>query len=1074
MSSDFRDRAEIRCEWRLLTPGGVVVDVRMPTAAIGDPVDRGRFARGDLIDVERPDPIRRSRRPDPDGHITALRMARPLPLPPLPVECGGLDLADEEGDQVAVGFPLASLLTSGVTAVVAAVFFSPIFAVLAAVSALGLIGRWLASVVGRRRARKRREHTRRHTSAIWRSRVQGWIEAETASRRETAKDPTRLLRAIAGERSPWSDRLEPDGALELTIGRGDVDVPVDCADARPPEHLGEPTTVTLHQVPITAAVADGLAVCGDRSDLLACSRWLVASTVAAIGPADLGVVIVTTADRCVDWDWLKWVPSLEACIVVDVDSDGALLELASREVPVLVVVDGAEPLAPGPLARVMAGRIGVVRLLWLGAAEDVPGGCRDRLELAPGGGARFVRAGHDTSRLEWHGLDLDEAELVARWLAPFVDPEVDDVGGRLPSNVSIGEICEVDAAQAAWRRATPRALMAPIGIDADGVHMIDLVADGPHCLAAGTTGSGKSELLRTLVVGLAAGQPPDLVTFVLIDFKGGGAFDAVGELPHVAAVVTDLDSAEASRALRGLRAELLDREHRLRDMECSDIADTDRRHSRAFGRLVVVIDEFAALADELPDFLDGLVDVARRGRSLGVHLVLATQRPSGVVTGQIRANTNLRICLRVQDRADSADVIDRPDAALLPLVPGRAVVQRGGGASEVVQVAQIGLTSSTTSVERFVVHPAVPASESERSAIDVIDRWASNRFELLDDRSTETTVARIVRAARASGHGRTSPPWRQHLQAVGFPVDRGDVSMMADQEVAIGLLDDPDRRRVVPMSWDPGRDGLLIVGVDEKEIAASAAVAVAALLDRGDPAPLPTFVFDGRRDGADTVRRLLELDPVIDVVGVSEPDRLTKAVDLLSAIERPFALVVHDWQSVVDALSDHGGPSAADRLVRLVRRCVCRSRSCRRDGEIGSGRAAARRRSPRLPCGASARRSCGLPGIRASVGRHSSARRCCLCRSDLGSLGHDRTTRRSEKCVVGRSAGSWADGGGGFPRFVAATDSGPRISDRPGRTAGGKAEPGGLACSHRPRPGPRAALGRCVGGPACRGVGSCR
>ncbi len=922
MLKGFKDRAETRCEWRLLAPGGVAIDVRMPTAAIGDPPVMGRFARGDLIDVEKPEPIRRSRRPDPDGHITALRMARRFPMPPLPVECGGFDLAIEDLEPVAVGFPLISLLTSGVTAGVAAVFFSPIFAILAGVSALGLVGRWLGSIVGRRRARKRRERTRRHAEAIWRSRVLVWLEAETVRRRETANGPTRLLQASAGDRSPWSDRLEPDEALGLTIGRGDVDAPIECTDTRLPELLGEPATATMHDVPITIAVADGLAVCGDRSDMLACSRWLVASTVADIGPADLGVIVVTTADRCVDWDWLKWVPSLETCIVVGVDSDGALLETASRDVPVLVVVDGGEPLAPGPLARVMAGRIRAVRLLWLGAGEDVPGGCRDRLEVAPGGGARFVRAGHDASRLEWHGLELDEAEHVARWLAPFVDPEVDDVGGRLPLNVSIGEICDVDAAHAAWRRATPGALVAPIGIDADGVHVIDLVADGPHCLAAGTTGAGKSELLRTLVVGLAAGQPPDLVTFVLIDFKGGGAFDAVAELPHVAAVVTDLDSAEASRALRGLRAELLDREHRLRDMECSDIADTDRRHPRAFGRLVVMIDEFAALADELPDFLDGLVDVARRGRSLGVHLVLATQRPSGVVAGQIRANTNLRICLRVQDRADSADVIDRPDAALLPLVPGRAVVQRGGGASEVVQVAQIGRTSSTASVERFVVHQAIPASESERAAIDVIERWRSNRLGEVDDRSTDTTVAQIVRAARASGYGRSSPPWRQRLQAVAFPLDRGDGSPMTEQEVAIGLLDDPDRRRVVPLSWDPGRDGLLIVGVDEAEIAASAAVAVAALLDRCDSAPLPTFVFDGRRDGADSVRHLLELDPVIDVVGVAEPDRLAKAVDLLSAVERPFALVVHDWQSVVDALSDQGGPSASDRLVRLVRRCV--------------------------------------------------------------------------------------------------------------------------------------------------------
>ena len=211
---------------------------------------------------------------------------------------------------------------------------------------------------------------------------------------------------------------------------------------------------------------------------------------------------------------------------------------------------------------------------------------------------------------------------------------------------------------------------------------IDLVRDGPHALVAGTTGSGKSELLRTMVASIAADAGPDDVTFVLIDYKGGATFDACRDLPHTVGVVTDLDERLAARAIRSLDAEIRRRERALRDAGAVDLADyrrAPRRDGRApLPRLVVVIDEFAALAVELPTFLSSLVGVAQRGRSLGIHLVLATQRPAGVVSDDIRANTNLRIALRLNDRHDAIDVVGSAAPAALPRsLPGRAVLRLG-------------------------------------------------------------------------------------------------------------------------------------------------------------------------------------------------------------------------------------------------------------------------------------------------------------------------------------------------------------------------------------------------------------
>jgi S-DNA-T family DNA segregation ATPase FtsK/SpoIIIE len=205
-------------------------------------------------------------------------------------------------------------------------------------------------------------------------------------------------------------------------------------------------------------------------------------------------------------------------------------------------------------------------------------------------------------------------------------------------------------------------------------------------LVAGTTGAGKSEFLRTLVASIAASAPPQLVTFVLVDYKGGAAFADCVELPHVAGVLTDLDGASTARALTSLEAELRRRERLFREAEANDL-DAYRLRRQAgdpglptVGSLLIVVDEFATLVDELPDFVTGLVSVARRGRSLGIHLVLATQRPAGVVTAEIRANLGLRVCLRVADAADSADVLGTTDAALIPVDrPGRALARTASG-----------------------------------------------------------------------------------------------------------------------------------------------------------------------------------------------------------------------------------------------------------------------------------------------------------------------------------------------------------------------------------------------------------
>ncbi|MFD2355660.1 FtsK/SpoIIIE domain-containing protein [Nonomuraea ferruginea] len=188
---------------------------------------------------------------------------------------------------------------------------------------------------------------------------------------------------------------------------------------------------------------------------------------------------------------------------------------------------------------------------------------------------------------------------------------------------------------------------------------------------------------------MAAANRPDQLTFVLIDYKGGAAFKECTRLPHTVGMVSDLDGHLTQRALDSLAAELRRRERLLFTSGAKDIEDY--AGSEPLPRLVLIIDEFAALVAELPDFVTGLVDIARRGRSLGIHLILATQRPAGVVTADIQANTSLRIALRVTEPAESSDVIDLPDAAhISKTTPGRCYVRSGMGAASAVQTARVG------------------------------------------------------------------------------------------------------------------------------------------------------------------------------------------------------------------------------------------------------------------------------------------------------------------------------------------------------------------------------------------------
>ncbi|GMA95746.1 hypothetical protein GCM10025881_25700 [Pseudolysinimonas kribbensis] len=620
----------------------------------------------------------------PPESATALRLPAPppeMPARPLPI--------------------LAALTPLAMAAGSAIVFHSYFFLLIAGLSPLIMV---VNHVTSKRRGRT----SKRAQLAAYREHKET-IEAE--AQEALVQERTELLRSspdaaalaeIATRPLPrlWERRGADPDHLRLRLGTATQPSRVTLDDPEQLEHRRR-VTWDARDAPAVVQLAErgviGIAGWGDRPRRLA--QWAVAQIGVLQSPRDVRVYLLTDSAGRDAWGWIGWLPHTRpgfgqdtmATIGVTAASTarriaelGALI--AARRAAlgrgdrwtgdeVVVVIDGARRLRSMP---------GFVQILKEGPAVGIYSICVDSEErllpeectavaiVEPEGVVIRQQRVDVLSGIRPDLVDDGWFDRVARAVAPIRDasPQGDD--GTIPASSRLLDVLRLepptaDDIEAGWL-LSPRSTTAVIGESIDGPFSIDLRADGPHALIAGTTGSGKSELLQTLVATLAVANRPDEMNFVLVDYKGGAAFKDCVDLPHTVGMVTDLDAHLVERALESLGAELRTREQLLAVAGAKDLEDYLDLRGRTptltpIARLVIVIDEFASLARELPDFVRGLVNIAQRGRSLGIHLVLATQRPSGVVSPEIRANTNLRIALRVTDTAESSDVIDAPDAA---------------------------------------------------------------------------------------------------------------------------------------------------------------------------------------------------------------------------------------------------------------------------------------------------------------------------------------------------------------------------------------------------------------------------
>ncbi|MEV7633115.1 FtsK/SpoIIIE domain-containing protein [Microbacterium sp. NPDC089318] len=599
---------------------------------------------------------------------------------------------------------------------------------------------------------------------------------------------------------------------------------------------------------------------------------------------------------------------------------------------VIVFVTGDAPVDRGRLTDVLerGADHGVHAVFVAPTVESLPAVCRSFIDVTTGladAHVGLVRNGENFEHVQVEGVSNAYMHMLARRLAPVVDAStVTHDSSDIPGSVMFLQLIDPAIAEdpdvviERWRQnntivdrsPAPRprlkksgTLRAIIGQGASSAMALDLRTQGPHALVGGTTGAGKSEFLQAWVLGMAAAHSPDRVTFLFVDYKGGSAFADCVDLPHCVGLVTDLSPHLVRRALTSLRAELHHREHLLNRKKAKDLLELEKRQDpECPPALVLVIDEFAALASEMPEFVDGVVDIAQRGRSLGIHLIMATQRPAGVIKDNLRANTNLRIALRMADDADSRDVVDDAVAASFPpSIPGRAIAKTGPGRLVPFQSAYAG--GWTTDDESGVAEVRVSELRFGATAEWEPDRppESDSHEEDLGPNDQKRIVSTLIRAADAARLHRPRRPWLDDLPAL---VDLKHLANDGDTRIPLALLDVPEKQLQEAAVFVPDRDGSLVVygtsGSGKSTLLKSIATAAGMRPDRGR---VQVYCLDFASGALSALNALPHVGSVVDSADAERIQRLLRTLDRemdrrAAAFSAASAASVQEYRELAD------------------------------------------------------------------------------------------------------------------------------------------------------------------------------
>lgn len=812
---------------------------------------------------------------------------------------------------------LSALLPLGIGGVLAAVTGQAamlLFALLGPVSVLG-------TMIMERRQGKDRDRVYDEAKNSAQDQITDHVATEQRLRHQLAPDELDLTLAATGMKSGmWPRNADSSHGLVLRVGTADQPASVDLR--------GEPwpgfETPILPGAPVTVdlRITGVLGVVGMGEPVNALLRWLLVQLGTLRSPDELRIVVISSTEGS-ELAWTGWLPHVAVelagdipCWVGNTPQTRAariteLKELVTARTAqrgsasavrfndeIVVVLDGALALRHLP---------GMKEVLREGPSVGVYVLCADRQGMNECHGVceldttslRLTRTRDERpSTANPEGISRDTAERLARALAPMRDRlTLAATQNSIPYPVRFLDLLgfatpTAEDVLALWETQPGPTTEVVLGADASGPVTIDLARQGPHTMLGGATGAGKSILLQTLVTSLLLANGPDELNLVLVDFKGGSAFLPFQHCPHVVGLIRStgetpadvFDEAAAARVLASVRAEVRRRESLLAryggEIDHYWKARDTTPALPPLPRLVMVFDEFARVLETSPDFLKELVNVAAKGRSLGMHLILATQSLQGKLSPELKNNIDLRITLRQNEPADSVEVLGVSDAATIPgRLRGRGMILCTKDETRTPRAFQSGYLGNPPAVAgavpaqvRIVDWPTlgVPRPEQE---VDHGDKLTDQQL----------AITAVEKATHRSG---MPAPFRPLLPPLPAALSLDELTVQATAQapasaVALGLLDDPAAQAQPPAQLNlAGTDRLLIAGGPQSGRTTAAHTLIASLATRFRPDQAHLYVIEHQPAGLAAYTGLPHCGAVFSP---AEPDRIRRFITWLDS-----------------------------------------------------------------------------------------------------------------------------------------------------------------------------------------------
>ncbi|SDE64263.1 DNA segregation ATPase FtsK/SpoIIIE, S-DNA-T family [Paenibacillus sp. cl6col] len=700
-------------------------------------------------------------------------------------------------------------------------------------------------------------------------------------------------------------------------------------------HKLEQDSRTVDEVPITLPLYESkvVGIVGDKHSVMEAVRIVIAQLTTRHSPDEVKLAALYDEQEAENWGWLRWLPHTwndDRTQRYLADRRSTAHQLADqlygilnrrksfqttgekkKQLPIYVVLlqDSQmieeEPLYPLLLEE--ASRVDSCTLVLSDRKERLPMQCRLIVEV--GADTAVSTQKTDQEGIVQHSfhmdhLSADKIDTLARYMAPIRLKR--SAASDLPPVLTLFDMFGVEQVDQLklverWNRNRyPDTLPVPVGVRAGGklvslnLHdKIERKGHGPHGLLAGTTGSGKSEVIQSLIASLAAEYHPHDVAFMLIDYKGGGMSNTFEKLPHVVGTITNLDESLIERAQVSLRAELIRRQHILNDagnmQHIDEYYKSPLRYQNPLPHLIIIIDEFAQLKKDQPEFMDELISIAAIGRTLGVHLLLATQKPAGVVDEKIWSNTRFRICLRVQSEGDSRDMLKIPNAAWITH-PGRGYFQVGS--DEVFEEMQFAWSGAPYLVKRQEGQPLrIEVSEvrlnGKMEALLPSDTLLSAYDEQDQLKQLQVFIDAVAEAACCEGINRLQGPWLAPLpQELGrselFKRTRTLSGVSGDFkgiQPIVGLLDDVMNQRQEPLGIEMDHEHWAVYGMPGTGKTTFVQTLLMSLAEQYEPDVWHGYVVDMGR----MLKDYADLPHVGAVIAGEDEDRLKRLFRYLLA-----------------------------------------------------------------------------------------------------------------------------------------------------------------------------------------------